>query len=96
VASELQRDVPVPVPEQKELWGSDAVAAMLRALDIPYLALNPGASFRGRIRSRTRAIDLNSENRRCAVVRLTAVTLFSRCAERVAWDSQKMRECSRF
>jgi len=47
VASELQRDVPVPVPEQKELWGSDAVAAMLRALDLPYLALNPGASFRG-------------------------------------------------
>jgi thiamine pyrophosphate-dependent acetolactate synthase large subunit-like protein len=47
VASELQRDVPVPVPAQKELWGSDAVAAMLRALDLPYLALNPGASFRG-------------------------------------------------
>jgi thiamine pyrophosphate-dependent acetolactate synthase large subunit-like protein len=40
-------DRPVPVPEQKELWGSDAVAAMLRALDIPYLALNPGASYRG-------------------------------------------------
>ena len=47
MASELQRDVPVPVPAQKELWGSDAVAAMLRALDVPYLALNPGASFRG-------------------------------------------------
>jgi len=47
VASELQRDVPIPVPAQKELWGSDAVAAMLRALDVPYLALNPGASFRG-------------------------------------------------
>ncbi|HXU43593.1 MAG TPA: thiamine pyrophosphate-dependent enzyme [Burkholderiales bacterium] len=47
MASELQRDVPVPVPAQKELWGSDAVAAMLRALDLPYLALNPGASFRG-------------------------------------------------
>jgi thiamine pyrophosphate-dependent acetolactate synthase large subunit-like protein len=47
LASELQQDVPVPVPAQKELWGSDAVAAMLRALDLPYLALNPGASFRG-------------------------------------------------
>jgi thiamine pyrophosphate-dependent acetolactate synthase large subunit-like protein len=35
------------VPAQKELWGSDAIAAMLRALDVPYLALNPGASFRG-------------------------------------------------
>ncbi|HWD23251.1 MAG TPA: thiamine pyrophosphate-dependent enzyme [Burkholderiales bacterium] len=41
------RDLPVPVPEQKELWGSDAIAAMLRSLDIPYLALNPGASYRG-------------------------------------------------
>jgi thiamine pyrophosphate-dependent acetolactate synthase large subunit-like protein len=29
------------------LWGSDAVAAMLRALDLPFVALNPGASFRG-------------------------------------------------
>jgi thiamine pyrophosphate-dependent acetolactate synthase large subunit-like protein len=47
VASELQRDVPVAAPEQKEVWGSDAIAAMLRALDIPYLALNPGASYRG-------------------------------------------------
>jgi thiamine pyrophosphate-dependent acetolactate synthase large subunit-like protein len=47
VASELLRDLPVAVPEQKELWGSDAIAAMLRALDIPYLALNPGASYRG-------------------------------------------------
>ncbi len=47
MASEFLRDRPVPVPEQKELWGSDAVAAMLRALDIPYLALNPGASYRG-------------------------------------------------
>ncbi|MDH4190546.1 MAG: thiamine pyrophosphate-binding protein [Betaproteobacteria bacterium] len=40
-------DTPVRAPEQKEFWGSDAVAAMLRALDIPYLALNPGASYRG-------------------------------------------------
>lgn len=28
-------------------WGSDAIAMMLRALEIPYLALNPGASYRG-------------------------------------------------
>ncbi len=47
MASEFLRDLPVPVPESKELWGSDAIAAMLRALDIPYLALNPGASYRG-------------------------------------------------
>ena len=47
MATESMRDVPVPVPEQTELWGSDAIAAMLRALDIPYLSLNPGASYRG-------------------------------------------------
>ena len=28
-------------------WGSDAIALMLRRLDVRYLALNPGASFRG-------------------------------------------------
>ena len=38
---------PVPVSAQPDLWGSDAIAAMLRALEIPYLALNPGASYRG-------------------------------------------------
>jgi len=38
---------PVAVSQQKEVWGSDAIAAMLRALEVPYLALNPGASYRG-------------------------------------------------
>ena len=28
-------------------WGSDVAAQMLRRLDIPYIALNPGASYRG-------------------------------------------------
>ena len=28
-------------------WGSDAIAAVLRKLDIPFVALNPGASYRG-------------------------------------------------
>src|SRR4051795_19245 len=28
-------------------WTSDAVADMLRALDVEYIALNPGASYRG-------------------------------------------------
>jgi thiamine pyrophosphate-dependent acetolactate synthase large subunit-like protein len=28
-------------------WGSDALAELLSALDLPYLALNPGASYRG-------------------------------------------------
>jgi thiamine pyrophosphate-dependent acetolactate synthase large subunit-like protein len=43
----VQSESPVSVSPQKELWGSDAIAALLRALDIPYLALNPGASYRG-------------------------------------------------
>ena len=47
MASEFLRDVPVASPDQQEVLGSDAIAAMLRALDIPYLALNPGASYRG-------------------------------------------------
>jgi thiamine pyrophosphate-dependent acetolactate synthase large subunit-like protein len=29
------------------LFGSDAIAQTLRSLDIPYIALNPGASYRG-------------------------------------------------
>ncbi len=37
-----------PLPsESRGAWGSDVVAELLRALDIPYVALNPGASFRG-------------------------------------------------
>lgn len=28
-------------------WGSDGVAAVLRDLDIPYITINPGASYRG-------------------------------------------------
>lgn len=39
-------DVPV-ASSDNGIWGSDVVAQMLRALDIPYLALNPGSSFRG-------------------------------------------------
>ena len=45
--TDVLRDVPAAVPETREHWGSDGIAAMLRALDIPYLALNPGASYRG-------------------------------------------------
>ncbi len=33
--------------QSKPEWGSDVAAAMLRALDIPYISLNPGASYRG-------------------------------------------------
>src|SRR5256885_14475993 len=47
MATEILRDVPSPVPQGQDHWGSDGIAAMLRAVDIPYLALNPGASYRG-------------------------------------------------
>jgi len=43
----IVHDAPVRSRESEEFWGSDAVAAVLRALDIPYIALNPGASYRG-------------------------------------------------
>ena len=45
--------VPAIVPEtplpsaSREVWGSDAIARMLQRLDVPYVALVPGASFRG-------------------------------------------------
>ncbi|HIO02680.1 MAG TPA: thiamine pyrophosphate-binding protein, partial [Alphaproteobacteria bacterium] len=35
------------ISETTGLWGSDLIAEMLRALDVEYVALNPGSSFRG-------------------------------------------------
>ena len=43
----LRRDIPIPSTPDATVWCSDAIADMLRALDIPYVLLNPGASFRG-------------------------------------------------
>jgi thiamine pyrophosphate-dependent acetolactate synthase large subunit-like protein len=40
-------DRPVPAGVNAPAFGSDVVADALRALDIPYIALNPGASYRG-------------------------------------------------
>ena len=37
----------MPLPSGNALFGSDVVAETLRALDIPFIALNPGASYRG-------------------------------------------------
>ncbi len=42
----MEIDRPSPC-EVKTLYGSDAMAEMLRRLDTPYVALNPGSSFRG-------------------------------------------------
>jgi thiamine pyrophosphate-dependent acetolactate synthase large subunit-like protein len=40
-------DRPVASAPSNRVWGSDAIAAALRELDIPYVALNPGSSYRG-------------------------------------------------
>ena len=43
---ELDRPVNLTA-ENAAAWGSDVAAETLRALNIPYIALNPGASYRG-------------------------------------------------
>jgi thiamine pyrophosphate-dependent acetolactate synthase large subunit-like protein len=43
--SEIDR--PVPSAPSNRVWGSDAIAGAIRELDIPYVALNPGSSYRG-------------------------------------------------
>ena len=40
-------DRPAPSAPSNRVWGSDAIAAAIRELDIPYVALNPGSSYRG-------------------------------------------------
>ena len=45
--SPIVHDAPVRSRESDQFWGSDAFAAMLRELDMPYISLNPGASYRG-------------------------------------------------
>src|SRR6476659_9989782 len=44
-ASGIER--PLPSGANAPAFGSDVIADTLRALDIPYIALNPGASYRG-------------------------------------------------
>ncbi len=43
----IVHDRPSPARESENYWGSDAIAAMLREMGITYIALNPGASYRG-------------------------------------------------
>ena len=40
-------DRPVSSAPSNRVWGSDVIAAAIRELDIPYVALNPGSSYRG-------------------------------------------------
>ena len=43
----MQLDKPEGKPDETIAWGSDVAAEMLRRLNIPYISLNPGASYRG-------------------------------------------------
>jgi thiamine pyrophosphate-dependent acetolactate synthase large subunit-like protein len=43
--SDIERPVPYDTPDA--LFGSDVIADTIRSLNIPYIALNPGASYRG-------------------------------------------------
>lgn len=46
-AASVRRDIPLSSQADQTVWCSDAIADTLRAMDIPYVLLNPGASFRG-------------------------------------------------
>ena len=41
------RDVPIRSVSTDMLWGSDVIAEMLRRIGIDFIAVNPGASYRG-------------------------------------------------
>jgi thiamine pyrophosphate-dependent acetolactate synthase large subunit-like protein len=43
----IKHETPAPSPASDAVFGSDVIAGTLRALDIAYIALNPGASYRG-------------------------------------------------
>src|SRR5262245_1278750 len=47
ISSAIVPETPVPSRESEEFWGSDPIAAMLRELQIPYVSLVPGATYRG-------------------------------------------------
>jgi thiamine pyrophosphate-dependent acetolactate synthase large subunit-like protein len=42
-----ERPEGLPAQRQPAAWGSDVVVDLLHALDVPYLPMNPGSSFRG-------------------------------------------------
>ncbi len=42
-----ERPAGLPEGRQPAAWGSDVVVDLLTALDVPYVPLNPGSSFRG-------------------------------------------------
>jgi thiamine pyrophosphate-dependent acetolactate synthase large subunit-like protein len=42
-----RQELTAPVGRPALAWGSDAIAELLRALELRYISLNPGASYRG-------------------------------------------------
>lgn len=44
----LYAEPPLPSTAAPTVWGSDAMAAVLRALNVPFIALNSGASYQDR------------------------------------------------
>lgn len=46
-ASSIVHDAPVAAPQLRGFWGSDPIAAVLRELEIQFVALVPGSSYRG-------------------------------------------------
>lgn len=45
--TDVERPAGLPAERGPAEWGSDVVVDLLRALDVPYLPMNPGSSFRG-------------------------------------------------
>jgi acetolactate synthase-1/2/3 large subunit len=45
--TDVERPAGLPEGRQPAAWGSDVVVDLLAALDVPYVPLNPGSSFRG-------------------------------------------------
>jgi thiamine pyrophosphate-dependent acetolactate synthase large subunit-like protein len=43
----ITHDAPVASSPGDDFWGSDFIAAVVRELDVPYIALVPGSSYRG-------------------------------------------------
>lgn len=46
-AAAIKHETPAPSAASDTVYGSDVIAGTLRALDMEYIALNPGASYRG-------------------------------------------------
>jgi thiamine pyrophosphate-dependent acetolactate synthase large subunit-like protein len=46
-SDKIVHETPVPARESEHAFGSDPIATMLRELEIPYISLVPGATYRG-------------------------------------------------